>query len=126
LKDVQCLSIPRRASKHHPGVTAGLPLLLSTTALLLFCAWMLGVPEFTMAAPRDGKAPVPDFTQGGKSGVGAWGHKFARPDGNLHGYGAMNSPGIPVAVAMVLTREAGVKDPALDKAINRAASFLRW
>ena len=62
----------------------------------------------------------------GQSGVGTWGHKFARPDGNLHGYGAMNSPGIPLAVAMVLAREAGVKDPDLDKAIDRAASFLRW
>ena len=62
----------------------------------------------------------------GQSGVGTWGHKFARPDGNLNGYGAMNSPGMPLAVAMVLAREAGVKDPALDKAIDRAASFLRW
>ena len=34
----------------------------------------------------------------GQSGVGTWGHKFARPDGNLHGYGAMNSPGMPLAV----------------------------
>lgn len=62
----------------------------------------------------------------GQSGVGTWGHKFARPDGNLNGYGAMNSPGIPLAVGMVLAREAGVKDPALDKAIDRASSFLRW
>jgi hypothetical protein len=62
----------------------------------------------------------------GQSGVGTWGHKFARPDGNLHGYGAMNSPGMPLAVGMVLAREAGVKDPALDTAIDRAASFLRW
>jgi hypothetical protein len=62
----------------------------------------------------------------GQSGVGTWGHKFARPDGNLNGYGAMNSPGIPLAVGMVLAREAGVKDPALDKAIERAAGFLRW
>ncbi len=62
----------------------------------------------------------------GQSGVGTWGHKFARPDGNLHGYGAMNSPGMPLAVGMVLAREAGVKDRDLDKAIDRAASFLRW
>jgi hypothetical protein len=62
----------------------------------------------------------------GQSGVGTWGHKFARPDGNLHGYGAMNSPGMPLTVGMVLAREAGVKDPDLDKAIDRAASFLRW
>lgn len=62
----------------------------------------------------------------GQSGVGTWGHKFARPDGNLHGYGAMNSPGMPLAVGMVLAREAGVKEPDLDKAIDRAAAFLRW
>jgi len=62
----------------------------------------------------------------GQSGVGTWGHKFARPDGNLNGYGAMNSPGIPLIVGMALAREAGVKDPDLDKAIDRAASFLRW
>lgn len=62
----------------------------------------------------------------GQSGVGTWGHKFARPDGNLNGYGAMNSPGLPLAVSMVLAREAGVKDPALDKAIARASDFLRW
>jgi len=62
----------------------------------------------------------------GQSGVGTWGHKFARPDGNLNGYGAMNSPGLPLAVAMVLAREAGVKDPVLDKAITRSADFIRW
>lgn len=62
----------------------------------------------------------------GQSGMGTWGHKFARPDGNLHGYGAMNSPGMPLAVGMVLAREAGVKEPDLDKAIDRAAAFLRW
>ncbi len=62
----------------------------------------------------------------GQSGVGTWGHKFARPDGNLNGYGAMNSPGLPLAVGMVLAREAGVKEPDLDKAIERASSFLRW
>jgi Family of unknown function (DUF6288)/HEAT repeats len=62
----------------------------------------------------------------GQSAVGTWGHKFAKPDGNLNGYGAMNSPGIPLTVAMVLAREAGVNDPALDKAITRASAFLRW
>lgn len=62
----------------------------------------------------------------GQSGVGTWGHKFARPDGNLNGYGAMNSPGLPLIVAMVLAREAGVKEPDLDLAIKRGAAFLRW
>jgi len=62
----------------------------------------------------------------GQSAVGTWGHKFALPSGGLSGYGAMNSPGIPLAVAMVLAREAGVNDPTLDRAIQRASSFLRW
>jgi len=62
----------------------------------------------------------------GQSGVGTWGHRFARPDGLLNGYGAMNQPGIPLTIAMVLAREAGVKDPDLDRAIAKAARFLRW
>jgi hypothetical protein len=62
----------------------------------------------------------------GQSGVGSWGHKFARPDGNLDGYGAMNQPGLSLAVSLVLARDAGVKDPDLDRAIGRAARFLRW
>ena len=75
---------------------------------------MAGVERIALEAAR------------GQSAVGTWGHKFARPDGNLHGYGAMNSPGIPLAVSMVLAREAGVKHPDLDRAIGRAAGFLRW
>jgi len=62
----------------------------------------------------------------GQSNVGTWGHKFARPDGVLNGYGAMNSPGLPLAVSLVLARQAGVNDPVLDRAIAKASSFLRW
>jgi len=62
----------------------------------------------------------------GQSGVGTWGHAFARPDGILNGYGAMNQPGIVLTIAMALSREAGVKDPVLDGAIAKAAAFLRW
>lgn len=62
----------------------------------------------------------------GQSGVGTWGHAFARPDGLLNGYGAMNQPGIVLTIAMTLAREAGVKDPILDRAIDKAARFLRW
>lgn len=61
----------------------------------------------------------------GASGVGTWGHRFAQPSGNLYGYGCMNQPGIPLTLAMVLAREAGVKDPDLDKTITRAGGFLR-
>lgn len=65
-------------------------------------------------------------TAKGQSAVGSWGHKFARPDGRLFGYGMMNSPGIPLTIGLVLAREAGVKDPALDLAIERSATLLRF
>ncbi|MGD0088390.1 MAG: DUF6288 domain-containing protein [Planctomycetota bacterium] len=63
----------------------------------------------------------------GASGVGTWGHSFARPtDKILDGYGCMNQPGIVLTLAMVLAREAGVKDPDLDNTITKASGFLRW
>ena len=62
----------------------------------------------------------------GQSGVGTWGHKFARPDGNLNGYGCMNQPGLSLTISMVLARQAGVHDPVLDRAIAKASGFLRW
>ena len=65
-------------------------------------------------------------TARGQSGVGTWGHRFAQPGGNLGGYGAMNAPGLPLTIGMVLAREAGVKHPDLDAAIAKSASFLRW
>jgi HEAT repeat protein len=65
-------------------------------------------------------------TARGQSGVGTWGHRFALPGGNLSGYGAMNAPGLSLTIGMVLAREAGVSDPDLDKAITKAAGFLRW
>jgi len=62
----------------------------------------------------------------GQSAVGSWGHRFARPDGRLYGYGMMNSPGVPLTISMVIARMAGVKDPALDLAIERSARLLRF
>ena len=62
----------------------------------------------------------------GQSAVGSWGHRFARPDGRLYGYGMMNSPGLPLTISLVMAREAGVKDPALDLAIERSAKLLRF
>lgn len=73
-----------------------------------------GLKRITMEAAR------------GQSNVGTWGHKFARPDGILNGYGAMNQPGLSLTISMVLARQAGVKDPVLDRAIAKASSFLRW
>jgi hypothetical protein len=62
----------------------------------------------------------------GQSAVGSWGHGFARPDGRLGGYGMMNATGVPLTISLVLAREAGVKDPALDLAIERSAKLLRF
>ncbi len=62
----------------------------------------------------------------GQSAVGSWGHRFAIPDGRLSGYGMMNSPGVPLTTALVLARTAGVKDAAVDRAIERSARLLRF
>ena len=62
----------------------------------------------------------------GQSAVGSWGHKFAIPDGRLGGYGMMNSPGVPLTISLVLARAAGVKDAAVDRAIERSARLLRF
>lgn len=62
----------------------------------------------------------------GQSAVGSWGHKFARPDGRLSGYGMMNSPGLPLTISLVLARTAGVQDPAVDRAIELSARLMRF
>lgn len=62
----------------------------------------------------------------GQSAVGSWGHTFAKPDGRLKGYGMMNSPGIPMTIGLVMARAAGIKDPAIDLAIERSARLLRF
>lgn len=62
----------------------------------------------------------------GQGAVGTWGHEFARPDGNLDGYGCMNQTGVPLTISMVLARLAGVNDPVVDRAIKKSATFLRY
>ncbi len=65
-------------------------------------------------------------TAKGQSAVGSWGHKFAKPDGRLYGYGMMNSPGIPLTIGLVMARSVGIKDSAIDLAIERSARLLRF
>jgi hypothetical protein len=62
----------------------------------------------------------------GQSAVGSWGHRFAMPDGRLFGYGMMNAPGVPLTIALIMAREAGVDDPALDIAIEKSVDLLRF
>ena len=62
----------------------------------------------------------------GQSGVGTWGHAFSEPSGRLGGYGAMNQPGLSLTMSLLLARRAGVKDPAVDLAIERSDLFLRF
>lgn len=58
----------------------------------------------------------------GQSMVGSWGHGYALPCGILSGYGMMNAPGVPLTIALIMTREAGLKDPA----VERSAKLLRF
>ncbi len=62
----------------------------------------------------------------GQSQVGSWGHRFAQPDGRLGGYGMMNAPGLPLTISLILAREAGVKDPVVDQAIEKSARLIRF
>jgi len=62
----------------------------------------------------------------GQSAVGSWGHRFAMDDGRLFGYGMMNSPGVPLTIGLVLARDAGVDDNAVDHAIEQSAKLLRF
>jgi hypothetical protein len=57
---------------------------------------------------------------------GMWGHAPALPNGHSEGYGGMNVIGLPMTISFVLARQAGVSDPALDKAIEKSATFLRY
>jgi len=62
----------------------------------------------------------------GQSIVGSWGHKFAGADGRLIGYGMMNAPGVPLTISLIMARQASLKDPAVDLAIERSAKLLRF
>jgi HEAT repeat protein len=62
----------------------------------------------------------------GASAVGTYGHSFAGPDGRCPGYGAMNQPTLSLLMAMIVSREAGVKGPDLDRTIAKTSTFMRW
>ncbi len=60
----------------------------------------------------------------GQSAVGSWGHDFALPGGGLKGYGMMNSPGIPLTLGLALTRDAGIEQPEINRAVARSTRLL--
>ncbi len=100
-----------------------------------FATWYYGyllifLSEYTIAtgdeSVRAGMKRLALEAARGQSGVGTWGHKFAMPNRNLNGYGAMNQPGLSLCLGMVLAREAGVRDAVLDEAIAKASKFVRW
>ncbi len=96
--------------------------------------WFYGYGNLFMAEyalATDDRSILPELTRTtmevvrGQGKMGTWGHTFARPDGNLNGYGCMNQPGLVLTLSLVLARQAGVSDPALDRAIDKSARFLR-
>ncbi len=63
----------------------------------------------------------------GQSQVGTWGHRFAYPHNRiLRGYGAMNQVGLNLTTSLILAREAGVSNNAVDEAIEKSRAFLRF
>ncbi len=100
-----------------------------------FQTWYYGyvsilLAEYVMATGDDSVLPglrrLALEAANGQSRVGSWGHKFALPSGRLTGYGMMNSPGIPLTISLVMAREAGVRDAAIDQAIQRSLALLRF
>ena len=100
-----------------------------------FQTWYYGyamtlLAEYIMATGDDSVLPglrrLALESARGQSIVGSWGHRFAGPDGRLIGYGMMNSPGVPLTIALVLARAAGVDDPEVALAIERSAKLLRF
>lgn len=63
----------------------------------------------------------------GQSLVGTWGHTFAQKSNRiLMGYGAMNAPALSLTMSLVLAKEAGVSDPAVDEAIRKSHLILSF
>ena len=90
----------------------------------------LFLSEFTLATGE--KTAFSELEQTTLRGVknqcmnGMWGHAPSLADGYSEGYGGMNVIGLPMTISLVLARQAGVSDPALDKAIDKSAKFLRY
>ncbi len=100
-----------------------------------FQTWYYGyvgmlLAEYVMATGDDSVMPglrrLALAAANGQSAVGSWGHKFALPSGRLTGYGMMNAPGVPLTIALVMAREAGVREAEVERAIERSVGMLRF
>ena len=86
--------------------------------------------EYTLATPD--RSMLPEMRRQslliarGQSNVGTWGHGFAQENGILGGYGAMNQSSLILTLSMVLARKAGVNEPDVDRAIEKAVRFFRY
>jgi len=62
----------------------------------------------------------------GQDGVGCWGHKMATKslNGRAPGYGTMNQSTISSFLGLILAQRCGIKDPILDKAIERTYATI--
>jgi len=118
------LPLVKREAKWAAGYSAG-----------SFQTWYYGyvimlLSEYAMATGDESVMPglrrLALEAANGQSIVGSWGHRFARPDGRLGGYGMMNAPGLPLTTSLILAREAGVRDPRLNRAIKRSVRLLRF
>jgi len=133
--DMNALALLASGKAEYRPMLAAYAKLVAELRLDSMASWHYGyamtfLAEYVMATGD--KSVLPGLkrlaleTANGQSAVGTWGHKFAMPSGGLNGYGAMNAPGLSLSIGMVLARQAGVSDPALDRAITKAAGFLRW
>ncbi|MFT7618395.1 MAG: hypothetical protein ACI97A_002038 [Planctomycetota bacterium] len=76
---------------------------------------------------RKGLRRITQLIVDGQSAVGSWGHDFVSVGSKrLHGYGMMNSPGIPLTYSLALAKKAGVKVAGLDEAILKSKNLLRF
>jgi Family of unknown function (DUF6288) len=59
----------------------------------------------------------------GQDASGCWGHRMAI-NGRFPGYAQMNQPSITDFMGMIYAKKCGIKDPVLDKAIQRSYDYV--
>lgn len=62
----------------------------------------------------------------GQDAGGLWGHKMANvsPQRRLPGYAQINQPSLTCFIGMLLARKCGVKEPEVDRAIEKTYTFF--